>query len=37
MHGDGGLEFERSVLSILLEASFVSVEIDERAIVRAVC
>ena len=37
MHGDGGLEFDRSVLSTLLVASFVSAsaEIDERPIVRA--
>ena len=36
MHGDGGLEFDRSVLSTILEAPFVSEEIDERPIVRAV-
>ena len=36
MHGDGGLEFDRSVLSTLLEASFVSADIDERPIGREV-
>ena len=36
MHGDGGLEFDRSVLSTLLEASFVPAEHDKWPIVRVV-